>query len=181
MGVNLSADIITFFASFLTGLLGGIIFDSLKVLGLLSKRKTLIISLYDIIFSLSFCLLITVVFYIFNSFELRWFMFIALVCGMILYKLLISSLYICAFRKIISIILIIFNFIFKILLTPTRFLYKILLVYLVIPIKILVKNIISFLKNAKLFDYLQYLTIFHNFLIHFALFHFAHKYHIPSL
>ena len=146
MSVNISHEALVFLASFISGIIIGIVYDIFKVFGFYSKKKNFLFTLYDIIFLLLFSIIIISVFYIFNSYELRWFMFIGLILGLILYIMLISKAFIYLFGKLIAIILKIFKFIFKILLTPTQFLGKILLVYIFIPISKFLKSTYNFAR-----------------------------------
>ena len=133
MGVNISSELITFVAVIIAGIISGIIYDTFFVISKANKGKT--IGFYDLIFTILLLGIVLSVFYFFNSYELRWYMFIGLILGLIFYYLLLSKVYIFVFGKLLDILFKIFNFIFKILLTPTRFLYKILLVYIFNPIK----------------------------------------------
>lgn len=138
MGVNISADCQTFIAVILSGMICGILFDTFKVAGIFSKRNSVLISLFDLFFSLVLCVIVMTVFYIFNSYELRWFMFIGLFLGVILYFFMLSKAYKFTLNKLIQFFLKIFQIIFKILLTPARFLYKILVVHIISRIRNLI-------------------------------------------
>ncbi len=128
MGVDISLEAYVFLATIISGVISGAIYDVFGVFRFVKKR--VFVSLYDILLSLVICAIIVMVFYLFNSFKLRWYMFIGLSLGIIFYFLCLRRFFVYILEKILQL----FHFIFKILLTPTRFLYKILIVYLFIPI-----------------------------------------------
>lgn len=144
----MSVDALAFFAAVLMGFSVGVLFDLLGVLGIGFKRKRLV-PFFDLIFMLLLAFLVISVFYIFNSFELRAFLFVGVFLGLILYIFAARWIFLKIFEKIIKI----FHFIFKILLTPARFLYKILVVWLFGKIKLffkyIFKKIRGCIKNAK--------------------------------
>lgn len=129
MGVDISLEAYIFLATVVSGIVSGAIYDIFSVFKFVKKK--LFVSLYDIFMSLVICSIIVIVFYLYNSFMLRWYMFIGLFLGIIFYFLCLRRFFVYVLEKILQL----FHFIFKILLTPTRFLYKILVVYLFMPIR----------------------------------------------
>ncbi len=130
MGVDISLETCVFLSTIIAGLASGAVYDIFNVFRFGDKKKILV-SIEDVILSLIICSIIVVVFYFFNSFSLRWYMFIGLFLGTVFYFLIFRRIFVYILKKILQL----FKFIFKILLTPTRFLYKILVVYLFIPIR----------------------------------------------
>ena len=130
MGVNITLELCVFLATVVSGILSGIVYDLFSVFRNGSKKK-LFFTISDVILSFIICSVIVAVFYIYNSFNLRWYMFIGLFLGITFYFLCISNIFVFILLKILGL----FHFIFKILLTPARFLYKILVVCLFIPIR----------------------------------------------
>lgn len=128
MRMNMTADTVTFLVTVSAGIVCGILFDIFKVFGMYDTKKRLI-PFYDMIFVIAAAFIVMTAFYIFNSYQLRAFMFLGIFLGVILYFLTLSSVVI----KILKQILKFFKFIFKILLTPAVFLYKILVVYFLKP------------------------------------------------
>ncbi len=124
MGVDITSELCIFVACVISGILSGLLYDFFTIFRI--KSKKLFVSLSDIFLSFVICVLIVSVFYLYNSFDLRLYMFFGLFLGIILYFLCLSTIFVFCLTKIIKL----FDFIFKILLTPTRFLYKILVVYL---------------------------------------------------
>ncbi len=129
MGVDISLEAYVFLATVVSGIVSGAIYDIFGVFRFVKKK--LFVSLYDIFMSLVICTIIVTVFYLYNSFMLRWYMFIGLFLGVIFYFLCLRRFFVYVLEKILHL----FHFIFKILLTPTRFLYKILIVYLFMPVR----------------------------------------------
>lgn len=128
MGVDITSEVCIFVASVISGILSGVLYDFFTIFRI--KSKKLFVSLSDIFLSFVICVLIVSVFYLYNSFDLRLYMFFGLFLGVILYFLCLSTIFVFCLKKIIKL----FDFIFKILLTPTLFLYKILVVYLFKPV-----------------------------------------------
>lgn len=148
MGVNITLEVYVFLATVISGILSGMIYDLFSIFRTGSKKK-LFFTISDVILSFIICSVIVAVFYVYNSFNLRWYMFIGLFLGIIFYFFCISNIFVFILLKILGL----FNFIFKILLTPARFLYKILVVCLFIPIcafiVILVKKISEKMNKLK--------------------------------
>lgn len=130
MGVNITLELYVFLATVISGISSGMIYDFFSVFRN-GSRKKLFFTISDVILSFIICSVIVAVFYVYNSFNLRWYMFIGLFLGIIFYFLCISNIFVFILVKISRL----FHFIFKILLTPARFLYKILVVCLFIPIR----------------------------------------------
>lgn len=137
MGVNITLELCVFLATVISGILSGMIYDFFSVFRK-DSRKKLFFTISDFILSFIICSVIVAVFYVYNSFSLRWYMFIGLFLGMIFYFLCLSKGFIFILVKILEL----FHFIFKILLTPARFLYKILVVCLFIPIRAFIVNLV---------------------------------------
>lgn len=134
MGVDISNEAVSFLCTVISGAVLGLLFDFFSQFSRALKRKTLI-TFFDIFFVIATAIIIMSVFYIANSYKLRWYMFIGLFLGLILYCLMLRRVSIFIFSSLFGIFLKIFHFILKILLTPARFLYKILLVYLFVPLR----------------------------------------------
>ncbi len=149
MGVDITAELCVFFSSVASGLLSGVIYDFFGIFRQ-NKTKRLLVTVSDVVLSLIICAIIVSVFYMYNSFELRYHMFIGLFSGMIFYFLCLSKIFVFLFMKIFQI----FEFILKILLTPAHFLYKILLVYLFRPVSafmvVLFKKIVWKMNKLKI-------------------------------
>lgn len=145
MRMDMTADAVTFLVTVLSGLSCGALFDVFRVLGVCADKKRLIPFL-DLIYISASAIIVVFVFYIFNSYQLRLFMFVGVLLGLILYFLLLSRVFVVILKKIIKII----HFIFKILLTPARFLCKILVVCVFSPAKKCFAGIVNFLgKKIK--------------------------------
>lgn len=138
MGVSIASELKIFLVCVLTGIAGGGMYDAFT-LTYKPGAKKLLISIGDAVLSVFICTACVSAFYFFGSFELRWYMFIGLFLGILLYFLLFESVFVFVFEKILKL----FHFIFKILLTPPRFLYKILLRYFFAPVLAFVSGLIS--------------------------------------
>ncbi len=136
MRMNMTADMISFFMSVLSGIICGIVYDVFRVLRWLPAGKRLV-SLFDFVFLTISAFVVTAVFYIYNECSLRLYMIVGVIIGSVLYFMILSRLIIAVLKKIIEII----KFFFKILLTPIVFLYKILLAYVFKPLGKLIKRI----------------------------------------
>ena len=144
----MTADMISFFMSVLSGFICGIVYDMFRVLRWLPAGKRLV-SLFDFVFPAISAFVVTAVFYIYNECSLRLYMIVGVITGAVLYFMIFSRLIIAVLKKIIKII----KFFLKILLTPIVFLYKILLVYILKPpgklIKIIYLKIDNIIKRVR--------------------------------
>ena len=96
MGVSITSEMCIFLATVITGIANGIIYDLFAIFTR-GRTKRLIVSLSDILLSLIICAVIVVVFYLYNSFSLRWYMFIGLSLGIVFYFFCISSFFVFIF------------------------------------------------------------------------------------
>ena len=130
MGVDIAKEALVFFATALTGMFCGVVFDLFSLLQK-SFKKRIIITFYDVISCGIIFFSVFIVFLTFNAFQLRWYMFLGLFLGGVIYFFVLRRFVLFIIEKIMKI----FDFIFKILLTPGRFLYKIIImVFRKIPI-----------------------------------------------
>ena len=137
MRVDISQEATAFAAAVLCGLLCGLLRDILKVFSKHTKNRILN-AIFDFLLAAACAFAVIAVFYVYNSFQMRWYMFLGVFLGIILYFLMFSKTVSAFLEKILKL----FVNIFKILLTPARFLYKILLVYFFMPV-------IKFLKKLS--------------------------------
>ena len=129
MRVDISQEATAFAAAVLCGLFCGLLRDILKVFSKHTKNRILN-AIFDFLLAGICAFAVIAVFYVYNSFQMRWYMFLGVFLGIILYFLMFSKTVSAFLEKILKL----FVNIFKILLTPTRFLYKILLVYFFMPV-----------------------------------------------
>ena len=125
MKISLAYELYVFFAMIIVGMLEGAVFDFFKAF---RKRASSfsVVGILDILYWI-FASFIFLIFLVYSSDgELRGYIFIALVLGLVFYFLLFSRWINCLMDVIIRFFLKFFKFFFKILLTPLTFLYKIL-------------------------------------------------------
>lgn len=126
MGASVSEQTIVFLAMSVCGAVIGILFDLFRSFRLLARPKGAAVHVSDFLFCL---LAMTVLFgglIYFNNGQLRWYVFLGLILGGILYFLICSAYLLSFFMFIERAFVKIIRIILKILLTPARFLYKIL-------------------------------------------------------
>lgn len=127
MGVSISDQALVFLGMAACGAVIGIIFDMFRTFRKLARPGALGVNLSDLLFwVIGICVLIGSLVFL-NSGELRWYVFIGLFLGGILYFSLLSQWILKFFIQVCRIFTKIIRFIFKILLTPALFLYKILI------------------------------------------------------
>lgn len=102
----------------LTGIIIGIIFDFFRILRKSFKTSNIITYIEDIIFWILTGFIILYAIWFFNDGEIRTYIFLGIIMGVLVYMVTLSSLIIKLFTKILTIIKQIFINIFK------KFLYK---------------------------------------------------------
>lgn len=110
----------------INGVIIGLVFDAFRILRKSFKTSDLITIIEDIIFWIITGIIVLYSVFIFNNGEIRFFMFIGIFLGVLLYMILLSKYIIKISVKIINILKKIISFIFKILLFPIQTIYKIL-------------------------------------------------------
>lgn len=118
----------------LNGVVIGLLFDFFRILRRSFKTKDIITYIEDIVFWILTGISILYLIFIFNNGEIRFFMFLGILLGLVLYMLLLSSyiikinVYIIEtikkiIQKIFRPIVILFDFIKKIFIKPVTFLF----------------------------------------------------------
>lgn len=110
----------------INGVIIGLIFDIFRILRKSFKTSDLVTSVEDILFWAITGTIILYSIFVFNNGEIRFYMFIGILLGAILYMLLISHYVIKISVGIISIIKKAVIFIFKILFFPINAIFKII-------------------------------------------------------
>ena len=116
-----------FFMFFLTGCIIGILFDIFRILRKSFKTSDFVTYIEDIIFWLMSGFILIYSIFIFNNGELRIYLFLGLILGLVAYLLIISKYFILINVKAILTLKSFFCSIIHILLFPFRLLRKILL------------------------------------------------------
>lgn len=110
----------------INGAIIGLVFDIFRILRKSFKTSDVITIIEDILFWIITGIIILYSIFVFNNGEIRFFMFIGIFLGAMIYMLLISRYVIKVSVGIISVIKKIVSFIFKILIFPIKAIYKII-------------------------------------------------------
>lgn len=110
----------------INGAIIGLIFDIFRILRKSFKTSDIITIIEDILFWIITGIIILYSIFIFNDGEIRFFMFIGIFLGVMLYMLILSQHIIKISVRIILTIKRILTFIFKILISPIQAIYKII-------------------------------------------------------
>lgn len=110
----------------INGVIIGVLFDSFRILRKSFKTSDFITTIEDILFWIIAGIIILYSIFVFNDGEIRFFMFIGIFLGTLLYMLLISKYVIKISVSAIKIIKKVLKVIFKILIFPIQSTYKII-------------------------------------------------------
>ena len=142
-----------FFIFIINGLLIGLLFDFFRILRKAIKTSDFITYIEDILFWIFTGLIILYSIFTYNNGEIRLFMFIAILVGIIIYMALISKFIISANMLIINTVKKIFSTIFKIIKIPLKLINKLIKKLFLNPISFVIINIRNyFTKILKKFD-----------------------------
>lgn len=138
----------------INGILIGLLFDFFRILRKSFKTNDFITYLEDILFWILAGIILLYSIFIFNNGEIRLFMFIAVLLGIIIYIMSISSYIIKLNVRIINCIKIIIIKIFNIMSIPFTYIIKILRKIFFRPISFIIINIkkLSINYSKKLFS-----------------------------
>ena len=134
----------------LEGITIGLIFDIFRILRKSFKTSDIVTYIEDILFWLITGILLLYTIFVFNYGEIRFFMFVGIFLGAMLYMLLISRYVIKISVTVIEILKKIITFIFKISIFPFRFIYKILKKIFSKPILFCIINIKKIIRQIKI-------------------------------
>ena len=154
MYTNNLEQLINFIYFIITGMILSIVFDIFRVLRKSFKTSDLVTNIEDIIFGIITGIIILSSIFLFNNGELRLYIFIGILVGIIIYILFISKYF-------IKINVAIINFIKKIIILltkPFKILFKFIkrlffkpISFIIINIKLLIKKILTkFKKTTKI-------------------------------
>lgn len=127
----------------LTGFIIGILYDVFRILRKSFKTLDIVTYIQDIIFWILTGIILLYSIFTFNNGELRGYIFIGILSGVVLYMLLISKYFICVTVKFIK-------FIKKIIFYPINILHKFILKYIFRPIHRIITKINIKLPKIKL-------------------------------
>lgn len=108
------------------GIVIGLIFDIFRILRKSFKTSDIITTIEDILFWIITGMIVLYSIFIFNNGEIRFFMFIGMFLGILLYMFLLSTFIMKISIKIVTILKKITVFILKIAIFPIQSLYKII-------------------------------------------------------
>ena len=138
----------------INGIIIGLLFDLFRILRLSFKTKDFITYIEDIIFWIMTGAIVLYSIFAFNNGEIRFFMFFAMVIGIVLYMTIFSNYVIKSSVYLIKIIKNVFGFIFKIVRIPFVYIGKLIKKILFKPISFITinirKNSTKLLKKVKL-------------------------------
>lgn len=137
------------------GFIIGLLFDIFRILRKSFKTSDIITAFEDIVFWTITGILILYTTFVCNNGEIRFFMFVGIFIGTLLYMLLISKYIIKASVSLIKILKKVLTFIFKIVVFPIQCMYKIIgnllrksMLFCIINIKKTIRQIGT--KNIKI-------------------------------
>ena len=131
------------------GVLIGIIFDIFRILRKTIKTSDFVTYIEDFLFWIITSIILFYSIFTYNNGELRFFMFLAVILGFVLYLCTISSYLIKINVKIINVIKRIFLKLFEIIYKPLIKTFKILKKVIFKPILFVIINIRKNIKNIK--------------------------------
>lgn len=145
MPISVANQVYTFLYSVIGGAVIAFIYDVFRIKRKAIKTKSLIIQLEDLLYWIIVSIVMFAVIYYSNEGEIRGFIFIGTVLGVILYVTLLSNIIMKVSLFILKIISRILRAIWIVVSFPFRLIIKILS----IPIKLLVKISGTGIKNAR--------------------------------
>ncbi|MBR5156721.1 MAG: spore cortex biosynthesis protein YabQ [Clostridia bacterium] len=153
MEFSIAQEAYVFLASALCGVFISVIYDVLRVIRLYAKTSYAVTNIEDIIFwFIALIIMFFTVFYT-NYGYVRWYEFLGVFLGALLYFLTISKTVCMVLKKFIEIFFKIFVFFCKILLTPLVFTYNIIyksILFIFVPVfKFFQKIIRRFVLKIK--------------------------------
>ena len=144
-------ELYTFLMFILTGLAIGILFDIFRILRRSFKTKDFITYIEDILFWIFTGIILLYSIFTFNNGELRAFVFIGVLLGIILYILTLS-------KYLIKICVYTVNIIKKIIIFPIKLLVNLVKKIFIIPLNKIIVTIKKYLKKIILKNKLSFKT-----------------------
>lgn len=126
MSISIANEVYIFLIMVLLGATSVFLFDLFRIMRKLIKMSTALVAVTDFVFWIIFSVIIVGGIVYFNNGSLRWYEFIGMILGAIIYFGVLSRPIMFVFIKIIDLFAKFIGYILKILLTPLIFLYKIL-------------------------------------------------------
>ena len=123
------------------GFIIGLLFDTFRILRKSFKTSDIITTIEDIVFWIMTGIILLYTIFVFNNGEIRFFMFVGIFIGTLLYMLLISKYIIKISVSVIKFLKKVITVIFKIVIFPIQSIYKIIKNILRKPILFCIINI----------------------------------------
>jgi spore cortex biosynthesis protein YabQ len=108
------------------GLVIGFVFDLFRLLRKCRRFSEVMVYFQDLVFWLLVTLIMFAAVYFGNSGQLRWYLFLGALLGVLFYMLALSKIFMAVFIAFVRFIINILAFIYKIIYTPVIFTYNIL-------------------------------------------------------
>ena len=124
--ISALGQVFIFLGTICGGIIIGFVFDIFRIFRKLTKSSTKSVFIQDIIFFIILPLLIFGTIFYTNDGEARWYEFLGIIIGTILYMLTLSHYVILVSVKVIEVITKIIVFLLRIILFPIVFIYKVL-------------------------------------------------------
>ena len=141
-----------FLVFILVGAIIGLLFDFFRILRRSFKTNDIFTYIQDIIFWILTGIIVLIAIFYFSNGEIRFFMFIGLLLGIIFYLLLFSKYIIKISIKIIALIRKILTRTFNILKIPFTVIYKLTNIAIYKPFKCIIINLTAKIQKIKQFS-----------------------------
>ncbi|HEY5587071.1 MAG TPA: spore cortex biosynthesis protein YabQ [Ruminiclostridium sp.] len=148
--ISIVGQVYIFLYAILGGAIVAFLYDILRIKRRAIKTSIIIVSLEDIIYWLVAAVLLFITVYKINSGEMRGYIFIGNVIGVILYEELLSKVIIESSVMVINIIKKTLLFVWRILSYPFKLIFKILAVPIFFIFNLIFKLVKLFFKLAKM-------------------------------
>lgn len=143
----INTELYLFLIFILNGLIIGVLFDFFRILRKAIRTSDLITCIEDIVFWILTGLIILYSIFTYNNGEIRLFMFLAIIIGIILYMVLISKFIMRISLMIINIVQKVISIIINIIKIPINLLIKLIKKIFLNPISFIILNIRKFFTN----------------------------------
>lgn len=146
MDFSVSQEAYVFLCSALAGVIIAMLRDVFYMLRKKCGHNCLLTDISDIVFWMAAAVIMFVVIFFANSGKIRWYEFMGVILGSVIYSFTLSRVFLTVLEFIYAIFLKIFKFFFKILLTPFIFLYNIVfkgIVFIFTPVFKMLRRLLS--------------------------------------
>ena len=145
MDISIYSQLFNLLIFFLTGIVIGILFDVFRITRKSFKTPDFVTYIEDILFWILTGLILLFTIFKFNNGELRIYIFVGLILGMVIYLLTISKYF-------IKISVLILKFIKKITYVPIQFIFRVVKRFIIRPISFIIKKMREKVSIKKFFS-----------------------------